>query len=577
MTKALSSGTTTLNVAFNDSGNVAVQSGTLALETGSVIVNGSGLLSCDPGASIFLGGNLLGNTQDADLFNPQGTVVLSGSGTSAAPEQLEVMSEDLGNVAAGLVNNFAYGTLELGNGTYVQLVDQAQNSPGTKPEALYVENLIVPAGCTLDLNGLALYARASQINGTVVNGSIKQVPPGGSLVLDSTTPGIINGTYPTNTWTFFGRAREDVSVVVNPGDINIPPAPLQPNLGFAQVEIVDASGNILASGTSTQAGADVNLLGVALPADGIYRVIVSAPSAEPTSTGNYTIGLFDATASTAALSLDQTTFGQLYTPYQVNFWTFSALANVQVKFLLLDESSSAIEFDLTGPNGYTGFIDANTSSDLITLPTSGNYVLAAHSSAGRTGAYAFDLQPTSQTGLVLGTTYRGTVQGSNQAELFTVTVLQAGSQLLVDLSDASSADQDDLYLSLGTAPTRSSYQYRDTDLASANQQILGTVRLRRHLVHPPGRRRCANPQPVRARGNDRFHRRDRSHSGPLRHKRPRDPDADRRRFRQHDDRTTRRRGRDDLRSQFDLADFRHANDRIVRRGRWCLPASIRSR
>ena len=77
------------------------------------------------------------------------------------------MSEDLGNVAAGFVNNFAYGTLELGNGTYVQLVDQAQNSPGTKPEALYVENLIVPAGCTLDLNGLSVYARAFQVNGTV--------------------------------------------------------------------------------------------------------------------------------------------------------------------------------------------------------------------------------------------------------------------------------------------------------------------------------------------------------------------------------------------------------------------------
>ena len=85
VTEAVTSGTTTFDVAFNDSGNLAVQSGTLALESGSVIVNGSGLLSCDPGATITLGGNLLGNTQDADLFNPQGTVLLSGSGTSAAP------------------------------------------------------------------------------------------------------------------------------------------------------------------------------------------------------------------------------------------------------------------------------------------------------------------------------------------------------------------------------------------------------------------------------------------------------------------------------------------------------------
>ena len=66
-------------------------------------------------------------------------------------------------------------------------------------------------------------------------------------MLNSSTSGIINGTYPTNKWTFFGRANQEVSVVVNPGDPSIPPAPLQPNLGFAQVEILDASGNILAS------------------------------------------------------------------------------------------------------------------------------------------------------------------------------------------------------------------------------------------------------------------------------------------------------------------------------------------
>ncbi len=470
--KTAGTGISTFNVAFRDSGNVEVQSGTLALESGSVIVNGTGLLSCSPGASITLSGNLIGNTQHADLFNPQGTVVLSGSSSSVVPEQLEVMSEDLGNVAAGFVNNFAYGTLELGNGTDVKLVDQVQNSPGTGPEALYVQNLIVPAGCTLDLNGLAVYARASQVDGTVMNGLITQVPPGGSLVLDSSTPGIINGTYPSNQWTFFGRADQDVSVVVSPGDLSIPPAPLQPNLGFAQVQILDASGNILASGTSARAGADVNLLGVALPADGTYRVIVSAPSGEPSSTGNYTIGCFDSTTDTAALSLDQTIHGQLYTPYQVNYWTFSALANDQVNFLLLDEASSGVEFDLTGPDGYTAFADANTSSDLITLPTSGNYVLTVHSSGGQTGAYAFDLQPTSQIDLTLGVSHPGTLQGSGQAELFTFSAPQAGNQLVVDLSDASSADQNELYLSLGTPPTRSSYQYRYSNLAAANQQIV---------------------------------------------------------------------------------------------------------
>ena len=51
VTEALSNGATTFDVAFNNSGSLAVQSGNLALENGSVTVNGSGLLSCDPASN----------------------------------------------------------------------------------------------------------------------------------------------------------------------------------------------------------------------------------------------------------------------------------------------------------------------------------------------------------------------------------------------------------------------------------------------------------------------------------------------------------------------------------------------
>ena len=81
---------------------------------------------------------------------------------------LEVMSQDLGNTAAGFSQNFAYNTLELTNGTYVELVDDAANSPGDAPEALYVNDLIVPAGTTLNLNGLNLYIHTEQIEGTII-------------------------------------------------------------------------------------------------------------------------------------------------------------------------------------------------------------------------------------------------------------------------------------------------------------------------------------------------------------------------------------------------------------------------
>ena len=47
--------------------------------------------------------------------------------------------------------------LALGNDTYLQLVNQ---SSGTN--AVYANTLIVPAGCTLDLNNLHLYVDTSR-------------------------------------------------------------------------------------------------------------------------------------------------------------------------------------------------------------------------------------------------------------------------------------------------------------------------------------------------------------------------------------------------------------------------------
>ncbi len=154
-----------------DQGALDVQ-GTSALNSdGGLTVNGQGALSLSSGSTLDVSGNLLGNTTNAAGFTPLGTVVLdSATGTTDPPQQLEVMSQDLGNVAAGFDNNFAYGTLKLTAGTYVELVDDAANSPGNAPEALYVNDLIVPAGATLDLDGLHLYVNTEQINGTVFSG-----------------------------------------------------------------------------------------------------------------------------------------------------------------------------------------------------------------------------------------------------------------------------------------------------------------------------------------------------------------------------------------------------------------------
>jgi Ca2+-binding RTX toxin-like protein len=160
-----------------DTGTFVIQGGidvqgiaTLSVQ-GNLTINGQGALSASANSSLDVSGNLLGNTTSAAAFNPAGTVILdSANGTSNAPQLLEVMSQDLGNVAAGFTNNFAYNTLELTANTYVELVDQSANSPGNTPEALYVNKLIVPAGATLDLDGLNLYYKTEQINGTVIGG-----------------------------------------------------------------------------------------------------------------------------------------------------------------------------------------------------------------------------------------------------------------------------------------------------------------------------------------------------------------------------------------------------------------------
>ncbi len=461
------SGTTTIYPVFHDTGIIEINAGTLTV-TGSADLNGSNIIASNPGIELDLTGNLLGNTQNAEQYAPEGTVNFDGSGTATAPQQLEVMGQDLSNVAAGYVSNFAYGTLELSNDTYAQLVDQSHNSTGTGPETLYADVLIVPGGCTLNLNGLHVYARVVQLGGTIVGGQVNSLPPGGAIALNRPSYAFINAVYPTNDWTFFDRAGQAVSVAVNLGDPNNPPVPFQPYLGSAQVQIVDVNGNVLASATSAQGSSDVDLLGVTLPADGTYQVVVSGQGG---STGNYTLGVYDATPNHFTLSLNQQENGQLYTPYEVDNWTFSAQANDQVQFNLLGEANSGIQFDLTGPGGYTAFSDATASSGVITLPTSGSYVLSAHSSSGQTEAYALDLAGIT-TALTLGETYQSTLQGSGQSEVYTVNVPQAGNPLLVNLADTSSSDQNELYLSLGSAPTRSTYQYRFTNLASANQQIL---------------------------------------------------------------------------------------------------------
>ena len=109
-------------------------------------VNGPGILTTAPGSTIADQRQPAGQHPERRRLYLQGTASFdSGTGTSKPPQLLEAMSADLGAVQAGFVNNFAYGTISLTSNTSVELVDQSHNTTSGKPEAVYANELIVPA------------------------------------------------------------------------------------------------------------------------------------------------------------------------------------------------------------------------------------------------------------------------------------------------------------------------------------------------------------------------------------------------------------------------------------------------
>jgi RHS repeat-associated protein len=466
--KFADSGTMSVAPGFVNTGTLQVHNGTLNL-AGGLTVNGQGLVAGSPAATLDIAGNLGGNTTNIVQFAPLCTVNFDGAGTAAAPQTLEVMSQDLGNVGTAFSHNSVYYGLALSNNTYVRLVDSVHNSGGTGAEALYADNLVVPAGTTLDLNGLHLYTRIAQLNGTIVGGTITPLPSGGPLVVDVSAPGNLATVGHVDDWTFFGRAGQTVTVIVSPGSAGSPP-PLPPPLNYAQVTIMDSSGNVLGTASNSQTGADVSLAGIALAADGVYHIHVQAPAAQSNSTGNYVITAYNATVQTTPLNLNETTTGTIDTPFRIDRWTFTATAGQLVQFNLINVANPAVQFDLTGPNGFTAFSGATASSGVISLPITGSYAVTVHSVQKQTGAYAFQLVQSSATALTLGTPLNAPIAGGAQSQLFKLIVAQAG-QIQITLKDNAAADHNELYATLGSVPTRASYQYAFSTAASANQSL----------------------------------------------------------------------------------------------------------
>ncbi len=117
--------------------------------------------SAAPGATIHMTGSDFENvsaspTALAGLANL--TMIFEGG--AGAVDDVEVAGENRGPVAAGWVDNFSLGALQLGGADAgrIRLVDDSDNAgDGPGNEALYVGDLTINAGAAVDLNALTLY------------------------------------------------------------------------------------------------------------------------------------------------------------------------------------------------------------------------------------------------------------------------------------------------------------------------------------------------------------------------------------------------------------------------------------
>ncbi|MDB5389702.1 MAG: repeat protein, partial [Planctomycetaceae bacterium] len=449
-------------VAFSNSGTVNVQQGTLQLASGGT---SSGNFNVDVAGTLFINSDyaLTGTVAGG------GSLSLSGVGSAAAPAVLEVTSQDAGNSAAAFNHNLTFTNLSLDN-SFARLIDTVDNSPGAGAEALYVANLQVVGNSTFDLNNLHVYTRITQINGTILGGSLNVLPDGGPISLNLPTPGSIAVPGEQDNWTFFDRAGQAVTIQVNPGTA-IQPATLPQTVDFAQVTLLDSSGNILATASNTSAGQLATLLAVAIPADGTYRVQVSAPGDHAGNQGNYELAVWNATVDTTSLPLNQQVYGGIDNPFNVDRWNFTSAANQEVQFHLIAAASSGVVFDLIGPDNTPLFSNLTSDSELLNLETAGAYTLVAHSIGGAIGAYSFQMQQLTQTPLTLNTSLTDTLVGTGDAHLYRIDV-PASKALQVTLDDSTNSDHTELYLSFGTPPTRANYDYRFSSPSSADQSIL---------------------------------------------------------------------------------------------------------
>jgi hypothetical protein len=154
----------------------------------------SSIILAEPVWWLRVGGNFDVAIDSSSRFvMDQATLELTGVGP-ASGQSVEVLSRDLGAVDSGFATtNFPLGALRVRAGANASLADNHNNAPGKSAEAIYTQELVVPAGAALTTNGLKVYTRVATIAGSVSNpADIVVVPGTPPCVADIVADGAVN-------------------------------------------------------------------------------------------------------------------------------------------------------------------------------------------------------------------------------------------------------------------------------------------------------------------------------------------------------------------------------------------------
>lgn len=129
---------------------------------------------------------IIGSREESALADLDRLVLVFDGADAGSFGRIEAASRDLGASLAGFADNFALGTVILGasNPGGIRLMDSVDNGNRNGPEAVYLHDLTIGPGSTLDLQGLHLYYDGTIRNfGSIYGGTPIFVPEPNALLL----------------------------------------------------------------------------------------------------------------------------------------------------------------------------------------------------------------------------------------------------------------------------------------------------------------------------------------------------------------------------------------------------------